>query len=59
MLVPFVGVVHQGIAIRRDELVSVVYSTELNSTTSLTLPQRIDRREILDQKPPDFQLLSE
>jgi hypothetical protein len=48
-----------GIAIRRDELVSVVYSTELNSTTSLTLPQRIDRREILDQKPPDFQLLSE
>jgi hypothetical protein len=52
-------VVFRGIPIRRDELASVMYSTELNSTTSLALPQRIDRRGILDQKPPDFQLLSE
>ena len=47
-----------GIPIRRDELASVMYSTELNSITSLGLPQRIDRHGILDQKSPDFQLLS-
>src|SRR5260370_42550598 len=37
-----------GIHVRRDELVSVMYSTELNSTTSLVPPQRTDRHEILD-----------
>src|SRR2546428_2227547 len=41
-----------GIHVRRDELVSVMYSTELNSTTSLVPPQRTDRHGILDQKPP-------
>jgi hypothetical protein len=39
-------------------LVSVVYSTGLNSHTSLVTPQRTDRHGILDQKPPHFQLLS-
>jgi hypothetical protein len=48
----------QGIRIKRDALVSVVYSTELNSTTSLALSQRTDRHGILDEKPPDFQRLS-
>ena len=47
-----------GIPVRRDDLVSVVYSTELNSTTSLVPPQRTDRYGILDEKPPTFQLLS-
>jgi hypothetical protein len=47
-----------GILVRRDDLVSVVYSTELNSTTSLVPPQRTDRYGILDEKPPTFQLLS-
>src|SRR6266478_4331410 len=47
-----------GIHVRRDELVSVMYSTELNSTTSLVPPQRTDRHGILDQKPPHFQRLS-
>ena len=37
----------RGIHVRRDELVSVVYSTELNSTTSLASPQRTDRYGIL------------
>jgi len=37
-----------GIHVRRDELVSVMYSTELNSTTSLVPPQRTDRHGILD-----------
>ena|SRR5439155_14902411 len=32
-----------GIPVRRDDLVSVVYSTELNSTTSFVPPQRTDR----------------
>jgi len=47
-----------GIHVRRDELVSVMYSTELNSTTSLVPPQRTDRHGILDEKPPHFQRLS-
>jgi hypothetical protein len=51
-------VVFLGIHVRRDSLVSVVYSTGLNSFTSLVTPQRTDRHGILDQKPPDFQLLS-
>ncbi|SRR6266568_6961261 len=47
-----------GIPVRRDDLVSVVYSTELNSTTSLVPPQRTDQYGILDEKPPTFQRLS-
>jgi hypothetical protein len=47
-----------GYPVRRDNLVSAMYSTGLNSTTSLVIPQRTDRHGILDQKPPDFQLLS-
>jgi hypothetical protein len=47
-----------GIPVRRDNLVSAMYSTGLNSLTSLVTPQRTDRHGILDQKPPDFQLLS-
>ena len=46
-----------GSRLRRDDLVSVVYSTELNSNTSLATPQRIDRHGILGQKPSGFQLL--
>ena len=52
------GVELLGIPVRRDDLVSVVYSTELNSTTSLVPPQRTDRYGILDEKPPTFQRLS-
>ena len=48
----------RGISVKRDNLVSAMYSTGLNSTTSLVTPQRTDRHGILDQKPPDFQLLS-
>jgi hypothetical protein len=47
-----------GIRIKRDSLVSVMYSTELNSITSLVTPQRTDPYGILDEKPPDFQLFS-
>jgi len=47
-----------GIPVRRDNLVSAMYSTGLNSTTSLVTPQRTDRHGILAQKPPHFQLLS-
>jgi hypothetical protein len=47
-----------GIPVRRDNLVSAMYSTGLNSTTSLVTPQRTDRHGILDQKPSAFQLLS-
>jgi hypothetical protein len=48
-----------GIPVRRDELMSVVYATELNSTTSLASPQRTDRYGILDEKLPHFQLFSD
>ena len=37
-----------GIHVKRDNSVSVMYSTVLNSTPSLALPQRIDRHGILD-----------
>jgi transposase len=47
-----------GIPVTRDNLVSAMSSTGLNSITSLVTPQRTDRHGILDQKPPDFQLLS-
>jgi len=49
---------YSGIPVRRDNLVSVVYSTELNSVMSLVTPQRTDHHGILDEKPPDFQLFS-
>jgi hypothetical protein len=52
-----VGPADRGIPVRRDNLVSAMYSTGLNSTTSLVTPQRTDRHGILDQKPPAFQLL--
>ena len=47
-----------GTHIRRDDLVSVMYSAELNSATSSVTQQRTDRHGILDEKSPDFQLLS-
>ena len=46
-----------GIHVRRDNWVSVRYAEELNSATSSGTQQRTDRHGILDQKPPDFQLL--
>ena len=52
------GAVFLGSHVVRDSLVSVMYSTELNSTTSSGIPQRTDRHEILDEKPSDFQRLS-
>jgi hypothetical protein len=58
LTLPEPGSARKGIPVRRDDLVSVVYSTELNSTTSLVPPQRTDRYGILDEKPPTFQLLS-
>ena len=48
----------RGSHVARDRLVSVMYSTALNSTTSSVIPQRTDRHEILDEKPSDFQRLS-
>jgi len=47
---PFVGS-----HLRRDNLVSVMYAEELNSTKSSGSLQRTDRHEILDQKSADFQ----
>jgi hypothetical protein len=47
-----------GIRLRRDSLVSVMYSTDLNSATSSVTPQRTDRHGILGEKPSDFQLFS-
>ena len=44
-----------GTGLRRDNLVSVMYAEELNSTTSSVTHQRTDRHEILDQKLEDFQ----
>src|SRR5437764_4311680 len=44
-----------GSHVARDSLMSVRYSTELNSTTSSVIPQRTDRHEILGEKPSDFQ----
>ena len=50
--------IQMGSHVARDSLVSVMYSTKLNSTTSSVIPQRTDRHEILGQKPSDFQRLS-
>jgi hypothetical protein len=44
-----------GIYLRRDTLVSVEYSEELNFTTSSATYQRTNRHGILGQKPSDFQ----
>jgi len=41
--------------LRRDNLVSVLYSEELNSTKSSVSLQRTDRHGILGQKSSDFQ----
>ena len=57
-LADFIDIALGGSHVTRDESVSVMYSTELNSTTSLVPPQRTDQHGILDQKPPDFQCLS-
>src|SRR6266446_7457353 len=51
-------VIETGIRIKRDDLVSLRYSTELNSIPSLVTRQRTDPHGILDEKPPDFQRLS-
>ena len=45
----------RGSHLRRDNLVSVMYSEELNSTKSSVFLQRTDRHGILGQKPSDFQ----
>ena len=45
----------QGIRLRRDSLVSVMYPEGLNSAKSSGTHQRTDRHGILDQKPSDFQ----
>jgi len=52
---PMHGLRIGGTGLRRDNLVSVMYSEELNSTTSSVTHQRTDRHEILDQKLEDFQ----
>src|SRR5712691_10301981 len=48
--------VFQGIRLRRDSWVSVMYAEELNSTKSSDSFQRTDRHGILGQKLADFQL---
>jgi len=45
-----------GIRLRRDSWVSVMYTEELNSTTSSVTLQSTDRHEILGQKPSHFQV---
>jgi Transposase IS66 family len=46
----------QGIRLKRDSMVSVLYPEELNATTSSVTLQSTDRHGILGQKPADFQL---
>ena len=46
----------QGIRLKRDSVVSVMYPEELDSAKSSVTLQRTDRHEILGQKPTDFQL---
>ncbi len=48
----------KGIHVRRDDLVSVMYSAELNSATSSITRQRTDQHGILAEKSPDIQLFS-
>ena len=47
-----------GIHVRRDDLVSVMYSAELNSATSSITRQRTDQHGILAEKSPDIQRFS-
>ncbi len=47
-----------GIHVRRDDLVSVMYSTERNAATSSITRQRTDRHGILAEKSPAIQLFS-
>jgi predicted DNA-binding protein (MmcQ/YjbR family) len=49
---------HQGIHLRRDNWVSVIYAEALNSTTSSVILQRTDRHGILGQKPVHCQMSS-
>jgi len=46
---------NRGSYLRRDNLVSVLYAEELNSTKSSVFLQRTDRHGILGQKSSDFQ----
>ncbi len=45
----------KGSHLRRDNVVSVLYAEELNSTKSSVSLQRTDRHGILGQKSSDFQ----
>ena len=45
----------EGSYLRRDNVVSVLYSEGLNSTTSSVFLQRTDRHGIVGQKSSDFQ----
>jgi hypothetical protein len=45
-----------GIHLTRDSWVSVMYSEELNFTTSAVTLRRTDRHGIVGQKSSDFQL---
>ena len=45
----------EGIRVKRDSRVAVVYAEGLNSTTSSVTLQRTDRHGILGQKSTDFQ----
>jgi hypothetical protein len=49
------GVLHAGSHLRRDNVVSVLYSEGLNSTKSSVFLQRTDRHGIVGQKSSDFQ----
>jgi hypothetical protein len=46
----------QGIRLRRDSWVSVMYAEALNSTTSSVTLQRTDRHGLLGQKPSHLQV---
>jgi hypothetical protein len=48
--------VREATGLKRDSLVSVMYSEELDSSKSSVTLQRTDRHGILGQKPSDFQL---
>ena len=48
----------RGIHVRRDDLVSVMYSAELHSATSSITRQRTDQHGILAEKSPDIQRFS-
>ena len=50
------GVGIEGIRLRRDSWVSVMYAEALNSTTSSVTLQSTDRHGILGQKPSHFQV---